>query len=105
METDEDDELDRNKHILQNLKRAIEHEKNRLLRVTAPPTMESEAAEMIQKHWRGYLTRKRFPIVGKAERDAAELFPELEQSDSEAPVKHVVLEEETHDEAEGDVLC
>lgn len=55
---DEEMEIYRNKEIIKNLKNAIEHEKSRLLRVNAPPSLEEEAAEIIQKVWRGYMVRK-----------------------------------------------
>lgn len=56
---EEEMEIYRNKEIIRNLKNAIEHEKARLLRVSAPPSLEEEAAEIIQKVWRGYITRKK----------------------------------------------
>jgi hypothetical protein len=40
------------------LKAAIEHEKATLMRLTVPATKEVQAAEMIQKHWRGFMARR-----------------------------------------------
>lgn len=87
---EEEMEIYRNKEIIRNLKNAIEHEKTRLLRINAPPTLEEEAAEIIQKVWRGYKTRK---ALGQANQGDANnkcnnslkgndaTFPELDNSD------------------------
>lgn len=62
---DEEMEIYRNKEIIRNLKNAIEHEKARLLQINAPPTLEEEAAIIIQKIWRGYITRKSLSHASK----------------------------------------
>jgi hypothetical protein len=57
--SDEDVEIQRNKVRIKNLKRGIEHETQRLIRLAVPATVEVDAAELIQRVWRGFLARKR----------------------------------------------
>jgi cell division septum initiation protein DivIVA len=72
---DEDEEIGRNRQRIKNLKAAIGHEKARLMRLTVPATREVQAAELIQKYWRGFVVRR------KARRTvSAAGFPELEGS-------------------------
>lgn len=109
MENNEEDEIYVNKMKIHNLKSAIEHEKSRLMRITVPPTLEEEAAESIQRIWRGYSIRKMrllqqkppltpIPPAHNNKLDLYELnleedssnapFPELEQSeDDDIPIK------------------
>jgi hypothetical protein len=101
---DENEELDRNNQILHNLKRAIDHEKNRLLRSTIPPSMEDEAAELIQRHWRGDLARRHFVGFCSPRPDLIEEFPELAASDGEEASARPPTEEPP-DEGDGEVLC
>jgi hypothetical protein len=99
---DENGELERNKKILRNLKKAIDHETTRLLRSTLPPTMEDEAAQLIQRHWRGYLVRRHFrPFDFPRPEDQ---FPELAISDNEDTAKGIRIED-SPDDGDGEVLC
>jgi hypothetical protein len=55
---DDESEVQRNKERARNLKRAIKHEKMRLARLTVGPTARELAAELIQRYWRGFATRR-----------------------------------------------
>jgi predicted RNase H-like nuclease (RuvC/YqgF family) len=95
---DEDEEIGRNRERIRNLKAAIEHEKTRLMRLTVPATREVQAAEMIQKHWRGFITRsvKRttsvtgFPELDGSVQGDTEGLPEKE-NDAEAQEGEVLV--------------
>jgi hypothetical protein len=71
---DEDEEIGRNRERIKNLKASIEHEKARLMRLTVPATREVQAAELIQKYWRGFMVRR----AGRPGSPTG--FPELEGS-------------------------
>lgn len=86
---EEEDEINRNRKIIANLKQAIEHERNRLLQLELPATREEDAAEMIQKHWRGFYCRQKTGKPWKDKKGAEpgeteeETFPELTRTDDE----------------------
>jgi hypothetical protein len=94
-ETPEDIEIQRNKERIKQLKHGIEHETNRLIRLAVPPTPEVEAAELIQRTWRGFAARQQFaissttPVVSAEEvglvggATTEQEFPELANSDNE----------------------
>jgi hypothetical protein len=58
----EDWPIRENKAQIKNLQRQIEHEKKRLKRLRAPVSLGTEAAEMIQRCWRGFAARKRLRL-------------------------------------------
>lgn len=83
---DEEDEINDNRQRIATLKRAIEHEKNRLVRYTVPPTLEEEAAETIQRCWRGYMSRKLNPKPPRAPEADDSPFPELTENSDAEPI-------------------
>jgi hypothetical protein len=85
-ETAEDLEIQKNRERIKNLKRGIEHETKRLIRLAVPVTAEVEAAELIQRFWRGCLARQKLNDQASM-RPIADLmveeFQELAKSDDE----------------------
>jgi hypothetical protein len=87
---DDESEVQRNKERARNLRRAIEHEKARLVRLTVRPTAPELAAELIQRYWRGFATRRNLrekkgqpPAAGVTE------FPELAEAVTSSPRRQV----------------
>lgn len=117
---EEENEILHNKIMIRNLKNAIEHEKKRLMRITSPPTIEEEAAEIIQKVWRGYVVRKE---KGKTTttpnnetnsdasvKDDNSQFPELNNSEIEdnqevenVPIEQTIDTNESQEEANNQI--
>lgn len=54
----EEEEVKNKKKRIENLKKAIEYEKSRIISMQTPQFEINEAAKLIQKHWRGYYQRK-----------------------------------------------
>ena len=87
---EEEEEINRNRRIISNLKQAIEHERQRIVQLELPPTREEDAAELIQRYWRGFNCRQKTGKPWKEKRDDdsdviphGETFPELSRTDDE----------------------
>ena len=87
---EEEEEINRNRRTISNLKQAIEHERQRLVQLELPPTREEDAAELIQRYWRGFNCRQKVGKPWKEKRDddsdvilQGETFPELSRTDDE----------------------
>lgn len=85
---DEDAEINKNRRVIANLKQAIEHERQRLLQLELPPTREEDAAELIQRYWRGFSCRQKVGQPWKRNEASDEVppeetFPELSRTDDD----------------------